>query len=60
MNNYSKQEQSSAELLYDSARGLVRLYAELQDREVAAIAVLAEALVLAGGENLLTSTKEKS
>jgi hypothetical protein len=58
MNTYTQHEQASGLLLYNSARTLAREYAPPQDQDAATIALLLEALVLAGGESFIKPTEE--
>lgn len=58
MNTYTQHEQDSSLLLYHRARTLAREYSGGQDHEAATIALLLEALVLAGGESFIKPTEE--
>ena len=58
MNTYTQHEQDSSLLVYHNARLLAREYSNAQDHQAATIALLLEALVLAGGESFIKPTEE--
>lgn len=58
MNYYTMQANRLAKHLYTEAREAVPTYADEHDREAEVMAVLAMALELAGGSNLLKPTEE--
>lgn len=53
MNTYTHQESYGAQLVHDQAKELVKHYAQPQDHEAAIVALLIEALLMAGGEQFL-------
>jgi hypothetical protein len=57
-NQYTQHEQASGLLIYHDARLLARQYAGQQDHKAATVALLVEALILAGGQSFLKPTEE--
>ena len=53
MNTFTQQEQQSAAQLYEFATTHARHYAGQQDHKAATVALLIEALILAGGQSFL-------
>ena len=53
MNNHTWHEQQSAAQLYEFAQAHANYYSTPEDAQAATLALLAEAFILAGGENLI-------
>jgi hypothetical protein len=58
MNTFTEQEKHFAWQLHGEASRLARIYAGQQDHRAATVALLVEALILAGGAFFLKPTKE--
>jgi hypothetical protein len=58
MNIYTHKEAVSAAQLHEFAKTHSRYYAGQQDHQAAIVALLIEALILAGGQSFLKPTEE--